>query len=302
MSERRVDEEALRLLAAFAGDANLRRAAGELGLPRSTLSRRLADLEQRLGQALCLRRGRTLTLTAFGERLAAHAKAARDALRELESAALEAAAGGRSITIATSPLFAEMVLPSALAAVCARHAGLRVGVTLSHGYADLFAGRVDVALRRGPLPDSASLNAKRLGRLSMACVASRRLPRSAAPRADDRARALPWVLVGASLEPFTLRLPLDGRVAGVVLTPLVAVDSQRVALELALRGLGAARVNVFLARDHLACGELVDVLPEARSVESVFAVYPRRARPDLVVRDLVAAVAERCRELDIWDP
>jgi DNA-binding transcriptional LysR family regulator len=300
MSRAVIDDESLRLLAAFALDTNLRRAAVELGLPRSTLSRHLGDLEGRLEQPIFLRRGRTLTMTAFGERLVAQARAARDALRDVEATAREPSQGGRTITIAVSPLFAEIVLPGVLSAMCERYPTARVQLALSHSYSDLFDDRVDVALRRGPLDDSTSLIARRLGRLSMVCVGARgALPDRERPL-DEQVRAMRWVRVGASLEPFTLSVTAP-RSRSLSVTPHLAVDSQRLALELVLRGVGVARLNAFLVRGQLAAGELVEVLPEARESEAVFAVYPRRARPDPLVRDFVAVVVERCRALDIWD-
>ncbi|MES1174889.1 MAG: LysR family transcriptional regulator [Myxococcales bacterium] len=298
MTQPVISAEDLRLLAAFADDTNLRRAASELGLARSTLSRRLAELEERLGQSLFLRHGRTLAITSFGERLVAHAKTARDALGALERAAGEA---GRSFAVAVSPLFADVVLPDVLAAMAERHPTTRVQVLLSHAYSDLFDDRVDVALRRGPLEDSTSLNARRLGRLSMICVARSAPLLERAMAADDRARALPWIRVGSTLEPFVLPLHSKLTAPRVTVSPRYAVDSQRLALDLVLRGLGVARLNAFLARPRIASGELVEVLPEARATEAVFAVYARRARPDAQVRDFVAAVVARCHELDIWD-
>lgn len=297
-----LDDDALRLLASFAGHGNLRRAATELGLPRSTVSRRLAALEGRIGQAIFLRRGRVLSATAFGERLVAHAKAARDALADVDSAVREARAGGRSLVIAVSPPFAELVLPAVLPDLCARHPGLRVCVALSHGYADIFDDRVDLALRRGPLPSSASLAARRLGKLAMLCVGSPSLAAPGAGPVEDRARELPWIRVGQSLEPFALELATPRGRRSVSVTPRLAVDSQRLALEFVRGGLGVARVNAFLARPWLARGELVEVLPEGGATETVFAVYPRRTPPDVEARDLVARVIDRCRLLDIWEP
>jgi DNA-binding transcriptional LysR family regulator len=295
------DDETLRVLVSLASDTNLRRAATELGVPRSTLSRKLVEIEERLGQPLFLRRGRALVKTSFGELLIAQARTAKVALEDLAAAAASGA-GSRTLVLAASPLFAELVLPSVLASLLEVHPSTRVRVVLSHGYSDIFDERVDVALRRGPLADSSSLSARRLGTLSMICVARGLLARSAGGATDEEVRAWPWIRVASSVEPFTLRVATRGRARTLALVPRVAVDSQRLALDLALRGLGVARVNAFLARSALERGDLVEVLPDARESEAVFAVHPRRARPDALVRELVGTVVKRCRELDIWDP
>ena len=83
--------------------------------------------------------------------------------------------------------------------------------------------------------------------------------------------------------------------------PRVTADSQRLVLDLVRRGLGVARVNAFMMREALSEGTLVEVLPELRSSEDVFAVYPRRAPSKTVIRDLLSALTEVCRRAEVWD-
>ena len=293
--------EDLALLAAFDSDANVRLAARTLGTSKSTLSRRVADLEARLGGELFLRRGRTLTTTAFGEILIARARAASNALADVAAAAAEASQMGERLVVAASPLFAEVVLPRLLGKVLARQRHARIEVRLSHTYSELFDERVDVAVRRGPLQDSTSLIARRLGLLSMTCVASPQadLPKATTPEAW--AKEAPFIRIGARLEPFSLALQLKGKKRAVVISPRLAVDDQRLALALAEAGLGVAYVNTFFARDALAKGTLIEVLPEARATEAAFAVHPRRGRPSALLRDFIANLVEVCRGLAIWD-
>ena len=297
-----LDLSDLKLLAAFAGEANLRRAALSLSMPRSTLARRLSELEVKLGHEVFLRRGRSLVATPFGLTLTARARAAVDALVLADHTAVEGAmAADRRLVVATSPLFAERVLPQALARLAEVRPHVRVEIRTSHDYADVHQEHVDVALRRGPLADSTSLRARRLGRTTMVCVALPTLaPRVAGP-VEERCRALPWIRVGARLEPFVLSLAGRRGKKEVSLVPRFAVDDQRVALDLALRGLGAARVNLFLARDHLASGDVVEVVPEARSAEDVFAVWPTRTSTTALARELVTRVGEAATAARIWD-
>ncbi len=197
---------------------------------------------------------------------------------------------------------AELLVPSVLSELLARHPDARFEVRLGHDYAELFDDRIDVAIRRGPLPDSTSLNAKRLGSLAMICVASPKLAERFAGDLDaDSIASLPWIRVGSKLEPFSLvvgrgKRPLEARIH-----PRISVDSQRVALSLAEASAGVARVNAFLARSALADGRLIEIIPEARSLESAFAVYPRRARPGRLLTELLAALAAACKRHDIWD-
>jgi DNA-binding transcriptional LysR family regulator len=269
-----------------------------VGLPNP----RLSDLEAKLGHEVFLRRGRALVATPFGLALTARARAAVDALVVADHTAVEGAmAADRRIVVATSPLFAERVLPRALARLAELRPHVRVEVRTSHDYADLHGEHVDVALRRGPLADSTSLRARRLGRTTMICVALPALSPSGASPVEERCRALPWIRVGPRLEPFVLGVAGRRGMKEVSLVPRFAVDDQRVALDLALHGLGATRVNLFLAREHLESGDLVEVVPEARSVEDVFAVWPARTSTTPLARELVARVSEAATAARIWD-
>lgn len=294
----RLSNAELQWLAAFAHGANLRAAASALGVPKSTLSRKVSELEARLGQDLFLRHGRRVTTTRYGERLIERAESAARALDAAQAAADDTDLGLR-LTIAASPLFAELVLGEALDRLVRLRPALLVELRLTHDYADLFGGEVDVALRRGPVPDSTSISARRLGKLTMVCVGAPALAPHGTP--EERARALPWIRVGGKLEPLALRLSVGRRARSVTVAPRIAADSQRLAIELARRGIGAARVNAFMVRDELASGALIDVLPEARSTEETFAVFARKRtmRPEL--RDFLDALVTTSRAKSLWD-
>ena len=64
---------------------SLSRAAAELGVPRATISRRLARLEARLGARLLRRTTRSLVLTDAGEALYRHARIVLDAVSQAEA-------------------------------------------------------------------------------------------------------------------------------------------------------------------------------------------------------------------------
>lgn len=161
----------------------------------------------------------------------------------------------QTLVVATSPLFAERLLPGPLAALHEAMPGVRVSIELSHDYQELFKERIDVAIRRGPLPDSDSLQGRRLGFTTMMVVAA---PKTTKTLANVEVTKLPWIRVGAGLTPVTVKLA--GLRAVQSIAPAFAVDSQRAALELVVRGLGVSRLNEFFVRDALDRGTLVEVL------------------------------------------
>lgn len=286
----------LKLLSAFADGATLRAAAATLALDKSTLSRQLQRLEERLGEALFLRRGRALTLTRLGAAVVGRARELVQGLDDL--GALVEATSDRPLVVSTSPLFAELVLPGVLREVRQRHPRVRIAVQVTQDYGELFDQRLDVAVRRGPLPGSDSLRARRLGDSTMVVVAHPALGLPSAP-GDADVRAAPWIRVGSMLEP--LRLVLKGRRGTLLVTPALAVDSQRAAVELVSRGVGVARVNEFFVREALGSGRLIEWLPAARSREGVFAVWPRSRRPVPAARTFVQALVAQVPSAGVLD-
>lgn len=297
------DDEELHLLAALERAGNLRRAATALGQPPATVSRRLIALERRLGHELYLRKGRQLLPTRAGALILTRAAAALRAREELAAATRALTHGGKTtLTVAASPLFAELVLAEAIAKLRSTHAELRVDVRLGHDVTALHEGKIDVAFRRGPLHEVSSLRAKKLGRTTMVCVAARQPTFDAGAGPEARIRAFPWVRVATRPEPFELRWRVGrGRSVALAVSPHVTVDSQRVALALVERGPFAARLNLFLVREALAARALVEIAPEARSTEDVFAVYPEQRSRDSVARELVACVASVAAAAGLWD-
>jgi DNA-binding transcriptional LysR family regulator len=286
----------LRLLAAFSEGASLRTVAASLALDKSKLSRELLRLEDRLGESLFLRRGRALRLTRIGALVVARA---REVIAGVEDvSALLGDAGDRPLVVSAAPLLSELLLPAALTVVRAKHPSVRIAVQLSHEYRELFDERIDVAIRRGPLEDSDSLQARRLGDSTMVVVAHPALG-AASPPLEAGLLSQPWIRVGPTPEP--IRVKLAGRKTTTLVPPALSVDSQRAAVELVKRRVGVARVNAFFVKEALEARELVEWLPEARTREGVFAVWPRSRRPVRAAKTLVDALAAEAARSGLLD-
>ncbi|SES33558.1 LysR family transcriptional regulator [Actinokineospora terrae] len=125
-------------------------AARALWMPKSSVSRRVARLENRLGVRLLHRTTRSLALTDAGR--AYHARVSV-ALSELDSAAGAAADSGEAprgvVRLAARPDVGAEVLPELVAAFLARYPEVQVDITLSPSV-DLIEGGFDLALRAGP--------------------------------------------------------------------------------------------------------------------------------------------------------
>jgi len=130
-------------------------AAKALRLPKTTVSRKVQDLETRLGAQLLHRTTRKLGLTEAGNVYFEHCQRIARELDEAESAVGQLQSGPRGWLRVTAPysLGATWIAPL-LGEFHARHPEVRVELILSNDQLDIIAGEIDVALRVGNLPDS----------------------------------------------------------------------------------------------------------------------------------------------------
>lgn len=137
-------------------------AARALGLPKTTVSRKLRELEERLGARLLNRTTRRLSLTEAGVVYLDHSRRIATDLDEAESAVQQLEGSPRGWLRVTAPYsFGVTALAPMLVDFGERYPDVRLDVVLSNDRLDLVANKIDVALRIGPLPDS-SLVARRL--------------------------------------------------------------------------------------------------------------------------------------------
>ncbi len=148
-------------------------AASALRLPKTTVSRKVQELETRLGAQLLHRTTRKLGLTEAGNVYYEHCQRIARELAEAESAVGQLHAGPRGWLRVTAPysIGIDKIAPL-LGEFHARHPEVRVEMLLSNEPIDLIGGEVDVALRIGNLPDS-NLIARKLGVLNTQVFAAK---------------------------------------------------------------------------------------------------------------------------------
>jgi LysR family transcriptional regulator, regulator for bpeEF and oprC len=147
-------------------------AALALGVPKATLSRKVTELEQRLGVRLLKRTTRKLGLTEAGTVFYERSARIAQDLSEAESAVSQLNSSPRGWLRFTSPysLGTDAITPL-LPEFMARYPDVRVEMHLTNDKIDLVGSEMDVALRIGSLPDS-SLSARRLATIGMHVYAS----------------------------------------------------------------------------------------------------------------------------------
>ncbi|WP_437563517.1 LysR family transcriptional regulator [Sorangium sp. So ce542] len=270
--------EDVRLFAAVAHHLSFVEAARRTGVPTSTVSRRVALLEEALGVRLLQRTSRRVGLTGEGARLLERAGPLLDELGSVldRLADREDEPAGRLRVTAPVMTGAQRIAP-ALSAFAARHPRLTVELTLTNAVVPLVEEGVDLAFRAGPVQD-AELVARRLWSLPYALAASPRFVQEALRGRTRLARAslggLPAVLSRAGAA-WRLRRR-DGSIEEVRPRARFCVNDPRAAIAAAAQGLGVVCAPREVIAQH---GEaLVELTVTGRTVEprELFAVYPSR--------------------------
>jgi DNA-binding transcriptional LysR family regulator len=257
-------------------------AARTLGLPKSRLSRRVAELEARLGVRLLQRTTRKLSPTEAGETYHRHCVAMREAAEAAgEAIALVQSEPRGTIRVACPVTLAQSTIGALIPGFLARHPQVRIEMLISNRVVDLVQEGIDVALRvRATLDDSGSLVVKHLGLSRTLLVASPTLiERFGAPAAPGDLERLPtiamsaaadgragWRLVGPHGEAFELQH-----------RPVYTADDLLTLKYAALEGIGMMPLPDYMCRDELQRGGLQQVLPGWAPPPGVMhAVFPSR--------------------------
>ncbi|HEY6898925.1 MAG TPA: LysR family transcriptional regulator [Rhodocyclaceae bacterium] len=270
----------LLIFARVAEAGSFSRAAERLGLPKSTVSRRVAFLEEQLGERLMLRTTRRLALTEFGQQLLEHARqvaAEVDSVKAL-SEHRQARPSGR-LRVSMPSDFATLLLTDMLAAFIAMHPAVSLELDLSPRRVDLLGENFDLALRMGDLPDDTLLAARRIAVFSGGLYAA---PAYLAERGDpaspeELAQHDGLRLLGRNGEPVGWTLRKGEQTWEGVPTGRAAANVPNMLINLALAGAGIAAVPDQLAAPSVRRGELRRVLPEwSTPAHTAWAVFPGR--------------------------
>lgn len=267
---------------------SLSAAARSLGLPKSTVSRRLVRLEQELESKLLHRDARKITLTSDGRRFYESVVSAVDAL----DAAVRAL--GRSnqeprgtIRVTAPPDLGRMLLAAMFVAFMERHAEISLDLVLTNRTLDLVQEGIDLAVRAGRVLDG-DLFARKLcvSELQLA-TSSRAAPPLAAPDDVRALERLPFVLYRASGHAQTLKLERSvgktRKSVELTVSGRVNVDDYAAMAELVAAGHGIGMMPAIHVQDGVQSGRLSRVLPawSSRSAH-VYLVYPTRQQPERV--------------------
>ncbi|AXF04646.1 LysR family transcriptional regulator [Paraburkholderia hospita] len=254
------------------------RAARALGMPVSTVSRKVTALEERLGVTLIQRTTRKLSLTAQGRAYFDQCSEPLSHLYDAERVITQTQKKPEGLLRISGPVMLEQESFYAfVSSFLKKYPGIQVDLHFTNLFLDLIAENVDVAIRFGDLQDS-SLVAQRVGISVRHLVASPEYVRNHdLPSRPEDISQLPCVLINARNNETEWHLVSGRKSVKVHVTGPVAARDFHIVSAFALRGHGIALLPSSYCDAHIASGELVRILPEWSSPEIfVHAVYPTR--------------------------
>lgn len=284
-------------LLVLARTGSLTAAAAELGVPRSTVSRRLARLEQDLDVVLAERNTRTFTLTEAGRRLAAEAGVLLASLQTI-SDSVRADAGqirGR-LRFAMPAGLGGAVIGHVLGRIQRHYPAVELEIVVTERRPHLVEERFDAIITTEAPPELPWMRRK-LGEAQFIAVASRAYLAGRPPLAKPQDLAEHVVLSGPRGVEGLMTWP-QLRGTSLLVRPWLATNDLPLLRISALEGLGVALLPMHLVFEDLAANTLVRVLPEdiGTTLDIIALFLPERAKSPVlraVFTDIARYNAER---------
>ncbi len=260
--------------------ASFTRAADTLGLPRSSVSAAVIDLEARVGARLLHRTTRKVSPTQDGAAFYERCLRLIADVEETEGLFRQTAVGlSGKLRIDVPGRIGRLIIAPALPEFLARYPQLDIELRVTDRAVNLVEESVDCVLRVGPLSDS-GLVARKIGDLALINVASPAYlavygaPGSPGDLGDHLAvnyaspstgRVEDWEWIEA------------GEVRTVPLRARATVNSAEAYIACCLAGLGLIQIPAYDVRSHLDAGELIEVMPDHRAAAMPMTLlYPHR--------------------------
>jgi len=289
--------EDMRLFVQVMESRSFTAAAEQLGLSKQYISRRLMQLESRLGARLLNRSTRRLDVTALGQSYYESAVRLLAEVEEVEQGIAGQGAQPKGTLRLSAPLsFAVAHLGSLIPLFLQRYPEVTVEVDLSDRPVDLLGEGFDVVLRIGVLEDS-SLIARRIATIprvycaSPAYLAARGIPNHPDELGEHdclpygHARQVQWRFQG------------KGKQISVGVTGRIRANNGELLRDAAIAGMGITYLPSFIVGDAVAAGTLHTVLDEyATEPLELSAVYPQHRQSSRPVQVLIEFLREQLSE------
>jgi DNA-binding transcriptional LysR family regulator len=269
-----MDLNEMLVFARVAQAGSFTRAAGVLGMPKSTVSRKVAELEARLKSRLLQRTTRKLSLTDVGRTYYDYCARIVAEIEDAERAVSRLHEAPRGLLRVTAPVNAAFLGPI-VSDYLKRYPEVRLDLLCTARRVDLVEEQFDLGIRAGTLADS-TLIARSLGSAKWFLVATPAyLKKRGRPRTPDDLKKHDGLLFGVGIEGAGVHLEKADASARVALSARLMVSDVDILHAVAIAGQGVALLPAFRCVEDLRARRLERVLPDwTAPATPVHVVYP----------------------------
>ena len=268
-------------------------AATALGMPKSTVSRKVSELEERLRSRLLQRTTRKLSLTDVGRTYYEYCARIVGEIEDAERAVSRLHEAPRGLLRVTAPVNAAFLGPI-VSDYLKRYPEVRIDLFCTARTVDLVEERFDLGIRAGTLADS-TLIARSLGSARWFLVATPAyLKKRGRPRSPDDLKQHDGLLFGVGIDGASVRLENAERSAQVALSARLMVSDVDILHAVASAGQGIALLPAFRCVEDLRARRLERVLPDWNAPATpVHVVYPSTRHLSPKVKTFVEHLQQR---------
>lgn len=276
------------------------RASELTGIPTSTISRRVSELEKRLGAILIQRTTRKLNLTQKGilyyEYVSQGLKKFNDADLVIQENQLKPYG---TLRIASSYSFGTEILKDIIFQFLEKYKDVSIDLRLDNNYIDLITNNIDIAFRMGPLEDSNSFRAKKIYSFSNILCATENYLKNAPPLKHPNDLVNHSCLIASSFNKkiyWNFENGLE-RVE-VLVSGKLKTNSLLLSLEAALNDMGVIYFPSFFVYKLLNEGKLIKLLSDWESSKrDVYGIYPNLKHTSINISTFLDFTKNRINKL-----
>ncbi|HET6281386.1 MAG TPA: LysR family transcriptional regulator [Polyangia bacterium] len=249
-------------------------AAAQLGMPKSSVSRKVAELEERLKSRLLQRTTRKLSLTDVGRTYYEYCARIVGEVEDAERAVSSLQELPRGLLRVTAPINAKFLGPI-VSGFLKRYPEVRLELFCTGRAVDLVEERFDIGMRAGPLADS-TLIARSLGSVAWFLVATPAyLKKRGRPKSPEDLKQHDCLFFGSGRDTMDLRLQNGDKSVHVTLAARMIVSDLDILAAATTAGLGIALLPAFGCVDDIRARRLERVLRDWNTPSTpVQLVYP----------------------------
>ncbi|WP_071797705.1 LysR family transcriptional regulator [Natronohydrobacter thiooxidans] len=279
--------ESLRVFVRVSELGSITSGGRDLRLTPAVASKRIKELEARLGVRLFNRTTRKLTQTEIGRDFYDHARRVISALDDAEAAVAGLSGRPRGTIRLTAPIgMGRRVIAPLAQAFAQEYPEIRLNLRLSDRRVDILEDQIDMAFVLGDLPESSLKQRKILDAPRMLAASPDYLARRGVPLLPEELKAHDCLLLRYPRSPeYSWTLQTTDGTLRLDLTGPLDCDEAGVLVDWALSGAGIVNRPRFELAPHLAAGRLVEVLPQTPPLPAILAcLYPHRRQQDPKIR------------------